>query len=51
VGARCGLRAVPAAWIDEVERSTELAELANEVRSTCGFPDWDDLYAQREATR
>ncbi|MBY0524127.1 MAG: ADP-ribosylglycohydrolase family protein [Gemmataceae bacterium] len=31
VGARCGIDALPAEWVREVERSTELTELANRI--------------------
>ena len=32
VGARCGLNALPSAWVRDVERSAELIELAGRVR-------------------
>ena len=31
VGARCGVDALPAEWVRDVERSEELAELARQV--------------------
>ena len=31
VGARCGIEPLPASWVNEVERSTELIELAKRI--------------------
>jgi ADP-ribosylglycohydrolase len=49
VGARCGTQAIPSDWLRDVERCDELSALAQRTLSSCGYPDWDALYAQLEA--